>query len=262
MKQKRRRKVGRRTITGANFKETMALYFLIESENEPTHASGIAQGLGDLGLSVLLPDGSAPLSISRRWSRAVCEKLVKDGILTYEERKVPRQKQPVKFYKIIESLDALRDLVPRVMPLFGSKVITKEFVQEILEKELIGDLESHYSVRLHDEARESILTLVFSSTRALELALRRPELPPYEDLTEEERDEQIANDLVGVLLAGLVSDLSERDLWWREQLVDSIDLYIQATFRIGKAKATIESSLAYASKKKPRILDKLRGRGS
>lgn len=255
-------KKSRRTAAGMSFKEAMTLYFFIERENEASHASGVSEGLGDMNISVILPDGYAPLSISRRWSRQICEKLVKDGFLTYDERIVPRQKEPVKYYKIIENLETLRELAPRVMPLFGSHLIRKRFVQKILEEELIGDLENHYSVQLNDEARVSILTLVLASTKALDLALRRPELPPSEESSKKSRSKRINRDLVGVLLAALVTDLSERGLRWREDLVDRIDLGMQASFKIGEAEGTIESSLSYVSQTNRKVLDELKGRSS
>ena len=246
------------TLTGISFKEVLVLLYFVETENTPTHATGIEKKLKTMNINVLLPKGSEPASISRRWSRITCEKLVNDGLLTYNEQKVWRQKSLVKFYHLIESLEMLKKLIPRVMPLFGTRLIDKTFVQKIIENELLNALEKHYKVHLDEDTWINIFTLVFSSTRAFELAIRLLEIPLDIVKTNQERNIEIGNTLVGVLLAALITDLTEGGLRWREELFEKVTVHMSATIKIGDVKDTIESTLDFVSNERPRVLDLLK----
>lgn len=248
----------RKALTGVSFKEILVLLAFVESENKPMPAAGIEKALEREKIRVLLPTGGAPAKISRRWASRMCMQLVDDGILTYEERKIPRQRDLVKFYKLVESLDMLRELRRRMMTFFGRNIIGKGFVGEILKRDLAKDFESYYGIKVTAQAEKDILTLVSASTRAFELALIRPQLPPYEAGTTEERTERITKDIVLALLVAFAYDTFERGLGWRSKLMERIVLDVNASFKIGKAEAAIESSFAYVSYEKPDILDMLR----
>lgn len=252
----------RRALTGVSFKEVLVLLAFVETENEPMPAAGIEKALERKKIRVLLPTGGATARISRRWASTMCTQLVSDGILTYEKRKIPRQRDLVKFYKLVENLDMLRELKRRMMTFFGRRIIGKGFIREILRKNLAKDFEDYYGISLTAQAEKDILTLVTASTRAFELALVRPQLPPCEAGTTKERTENITKDIVLALLVAFAYDIFEKGLGWRSKLLERIVLDVNASFKIGKAEATIESSFAYVSHEKPEILDMLKAGSS
>jgi hypothetical protein len=246
------------TIKNIDIKEEAILLYLVKNNNDPTHATAFEKKLPQSGITIMMPNGNVPVTITRRWARIVCERLVKEGVIWFEMHKVWRQKEPVKHYKIVENLETLKKVAAKVLSLFGGILIRTVFVQKIIENELIPELEKTYDTSFDDETKVSILSVLLLSTKALELALAHPVLPEIRAKTKSERIEQVNKALLGIFVAALITDLSQTGLRWRAELLDRIKIDMHATIKIGKAEATIEAGLDFVSDLKNQVIDYLR----